>query len=118
MSTANGAECSPPRLNQLNVLLQQLIDEIVERHALGLGALGQVLEHRGIEIHRQSERCSWAMPFAFRVSRKLRARPRRRSMGCPVSWEPLSSHSECFSATRYSVLFAILSTPDWRFRVN
>lgn len=45
----------PPRLNQLNILLEELIHELVQRRALRLGSLGEIIEHRGIEMHRRDQ---------------------------------------------------------------
>ncbi len=35
-----------------DVLLEQRVDELVQRNTLGLGALGEILEYLGIEMHR------------------------------------------------------------------
>jgi hypothetical protein len=46
----------PCRLDQLDVLLEQLIDELSDLDAAGLGALGEVGPHLGVEVHRQVQR--------------------------------------------------------------
>ena len=43
----------PSSFDQLDILLQQLVDELANIDALGLGAGGQIGLHLGFQIHRQ-----------------------------------------------------------------
>lgn len=45
----------PRYLDQLDILLEHVIDQFGEVHALGVGLGGQVALHLLIEIHRQTE---------------------------------------------------------------
>lgn len=50
-----GAECLPRHLDKLDILLEQVIDQRREVHALGIGERGQSGLHLVIEIDRQIE---------------------------------------------------------------
>lgn len=41
------------RFDERDVALQQVVDERADLDALGLGALGEVLAHVGVQIHRE-----------------------------------------------------------------
>src|ERR1700730_2985152 len=43
------------RFDELDVLLQQLVDQFVERGAARLGALGQIAQDLRVEMHRRNQ---------------------------------------------------------------
>jgi len=49
----------PRRFDEFDVLLQQLIDELPNLDAAGLGPRREISLHLGIEVHRQIDRCAW-----------------------------------------------------------
>jgi hypothetical protein len=52
MVTGSGlAFCSEllPALDDLDLALEHLVDQLVELHTVGVGALGQIASHLGIE---------------------------------------------------------------------
>jgi len=79
------AVVSACRFDQLDIVLEQLVDELVDLHALGLGAGGQVVADLGVKVDRQLERgrkTEKKVPGSFSLSlRQLFAKPRPHRRG-------------------------------------
>jgi len=59
------------RLDEFDVALQQLVDELVDLDAFGLGVSGQVVAHLRFKIDRQLQYAFLAMDLAALSVRKV-----------------------------------------------
>src|SRR5438477_13188697 len=59
------------RLDQLDVLLEQRIDEFIQRNAARLCAGGQKRQHLGLEVDGRSQGGVWAVKFAAHGPREI-----------------------------------------------